>query len=274
MSADPKNIPVFILAGGLGTRLSEETHVKPKPMIEIGEIPILLHIMRWYYAAGFNDFVICAGYKSWEIKKFFLNYKYRCNHLEIDHRKELQRDAEILESPLTQEKWRVRVIDTGLDCMTGGRVARALDYVMSTGQDFSNFALTYGDGVSDVPLLKELGFHSQHGKIGTVLGVKPSARFGELDLDAQNCVTSFQEKPQAKQGYINGGFFFFKKEFRKYLSDEADCILERKPLAGLADDRQLVMYGYDGFWRPMDSLRDKTDLQTLWESGKAPWNPR
>ena len=264
-------MPVFILAGGLGTRLSEETYIRPKPMIEIGEIPILIHIMRWYYSFGFNDFVICAGYRAWELKKYFLNYKYRCNHLEIDHREDVRRDAQILEAGSGQEKWRVQVIDTGLDCMTGGRVARAMDYVTKRGLDFTDFALTYGDGVCDVSLAKELEFHQAHGQIGTVLGVKPSARFGELDLDSKNRVIGFQEKPEAKQAYINGGFLFLKKEFRKYLSDESDCILERKPLARLSEDSQLMMYAYDGFWKPMDSLRDKTELETLWNSGKAPW---
>jgi glucose-1-phosphate cytidylyltransferase len=266
-----KNIPVFILAGGLGTRISEETHLKPKPMIEIGETPILLHIMRWYYSFGFNDFVICAGYRSWEIKNFFLNYDFRLNHLVIDHRASETLAAGVLGTNLEQEKWRVRVIDTGLETMTGGRLARAIDEV-SKEDKFTDFALTYGDGLCDINLDQELSFHEEHGLVGTVLGVPPVARFGELDISADAKVVGFLEKPENRQGLINGGFFFFKKEFRKYLSDSKDCVLERKPLSSLAEDRQLMMYKHTGFWMPMDTLRDKVQLQQLWDSGKAPWS--
>ncbi len=264
---NPANIPVMILAGGLGTRLSEETHLRPKPMIEIGDLPILLHIMRWYYSFGFNDFVICAGYRSWEIKQFFLNYDFRQNHLMIDHRETRQAPA----APMgrNQEKWRVRVIDTGLDSMTGARVARAFDAIK--GEKFENFALTYGDGLCDVNLRNELAFHLKHGKIGTVLGVHPMARFGELDIGAGGEVKEFLEKPQSRQGYINGGFFFFQRGFRDYLSDDPSCILERKPLLSLAHDRGLMMCAHEGFWQPMDTLRDKNQLQEMWDSGKAPW---
>lgn len=264
------NTPVFILAGGLGTRLSEETQLKPKPMVEIGEKPILLHIMKSYYAQGFRDFVICAGYRSWMIKEFFLNYEYQCNHLEIDHREDTRRAPQILGKNSTQEKWRVRVIDTGLNAMTGARVARAFD-VAQTQEPFENFALTYGDGLSDVDLNKEYAFHIENKKIGTVLGVRPVARFGELEIKDSNLVQGFLEKPESKQGRINGGFFFFKKDFRKYLSAEDSCILERVPLEKLAADKQLCMYQHDGFWHPMDTLRDKMLLNDLWESGKAPW---
>lgn len=265
-----QNIPVFILAGGLGTRLSEETHLKPKPMIEIGDIPILVHIMRSYYAHGFNDFVVCAGYRSWDIKQYFLNYEFRVNHLQIDHRKESFEAPKPLGRNMSQEKWRVRVIDTGVDCMTGGRVARAFDEI-ARSQQIDEFALTYGDGLTDVDLVKEIEFHRKHGKAGTVLGVPPAARFGELDVQSNDRVANFLEKPQSRQGLINGGFFFFKGEFRKYLSAQADCILERNPLAKLAEDGELMMYRHMGFWQPMDTLRDKTQLQALWDSGKAPW---
>ncbi len=269
-----KNVPVFILAGGLGTRLAEETTVKPKPMVEIGEVPILLHLMRWYYSFGFNDFIVCAGYLSWEIKKYFLTYQYRRNHLEIDHRSSLDAPATMLGKNKEQEKWRVRVIDTGSDCLTGGRVARAFDEVSKTDQ-FEDFAVTYGDGLSDVDLDAELKFHREHGKVGSVLGVRPLARFGELDVRDDNKVQSFLEKPQSRQGLINGGFFFFKKEFRaKYLKDSSDCFLEREPLAKLATDGQLMMFKHLGFWHPMDMIRDKVHLQGLWDSGKAPWKPR
>jgi len=268
---DVKNIPVLILAGGLGTRISEETHLRPKPMIEIGELPILLHLMRWYYSFGFNDFVICAGYRSWEIKKFFLNYEFRQNHLQIDHRESLNKPPVALGHNSLQEKWSVRVIDTGLESMTGARVARALDHIWT--DKFETFALTYGDGLCDVDLTKELKFHRSHGRIGTVLGVHPMARFGELDIAEGGEVQQFLEKPQSRQGHINGGFFFFNRGFRDYLSLDGDCILERKPLFNLAEKRQLMIHKHDGFWQPMDTLRDKNQLQELWEAGKAPWIP-
>jgi glucose-1-phosphate cytidylyltransferase len=267
---DPAKVPVFILAGGLGTRLSEETQSKPKPMVEIGDLPILLHIMRNYYRHGFNDFVICAGYRSWEIKNYFMNYEFRDRHLEIDHRTEHDRPAKPLGNSTHQEKWRVRVVDTGLNTMTGGRVARAMD-VVTADTSFEDFALTYGDGLSDANLAQELQFHMDHGKIGTVLAVHPMARFGELDISADGTVQQFSEKPQATQGRINGGFFFFKTAFRNYLSADESCILERDPLVKLASDRQLKIFPHDGFWQPMDTLRDKNQLEGLWQTGKAPW---
>jgi glucose-1-phosphate cytidylyltransferase len=266
-----QNVPVLILAGGMGTRISEETAVKPKPMIEIGDIPILIHIMRRYYAHGFNDFVVCAGYKAWEIKHYFLNYEFRLNHLGIDHRSNANQPPAALGTNSAQERWRVRVVDTGTDCMTGGRVARALDLIAAQGDSFDDFALTYGDGLSDIDLGKEFHFHVERGRLGTVLGVIPSARFGELDLNADNQVVGFLEKPESKQAWVSGGFFFFKKAFRKYLKEESRCILEREPLARLAREQQLIMYPHRGFWHPMDTLRDKIYLQELWDSGKAPW---
>jgi glucose-1-phosphate cytidylyltransferase len=263
-------VPVFILAGGLGTRLSEETSLKPKPMVEIGEIPILVHIMRWYYSFGFNDFVICAGYKSWEIKDYFLNYKYRQNFLEIDHRVNGAEEPKHLGTNLGHEKWRVSVIDTGLETMTGGRIARAYD-VMSKTNVIENFAVTYGDGVSNVDLVKELDFHLLNKKTGTMLGVPPISRFGEMEVDEKNVVKRFIEKPESKKGSINGGFFFFNKKFRNYLSLTNDCILEKVPLENLAKDSELVVYEHKGFWQCMDTLRDKTYLQEIWEKGNAPW---
>jgi glucose-1-phosphate cytidylyltransferase len=270
VSIKKKDIPVFILAGGLGTRISEETHLKPKPMIEIGDIPILLHIMRWYYSFGFNDFVICAGYRSWDIKNFFLNYEYRLNHLRIDHRTNVNQPPGVIGKNLEQEQWRVRVIDTGLETMTGARVAKAFDEI-NQEEPISHFALTYGDGVSDINLDKEVEFHFEHACIGTVLGVPPVARFGELDITTESKVIGFLEKPENRQGLINGGFFLFKKDFRKYLSREDSCVLERTPLSNLAHDKQLMMYKHNGFWLPMDTLRDKVMLQQMWDSGKAPW---
>lgn len=267
---DKSQVPVFILAGGLGTRLAEETDVRPKPMVEIGEFPILIHIMRWYAHHGFNDFVICAGYKSWAIKQYFLSYEFRSRHLDLDFRgKESTPKAFGEESAV--DKWRVRVIETGGLTMTGGRVARAFDAIAAT-QKFDQFALTYGDGVSDANLTEEFAFHMKHGKTGTVLGVHPRARFGELDLDG-NTVKHFLEKPQSRQGHINGGFFFFNKDFRKYLSPDESCVLERDPLEKVASDGGLQVFRHEGFWQPMDTLMDKRHLETLWNQKKAPWLP-
>ena len=265
-----QKIPVFILAGGFGTRISEETQLKPKPMIEIGDLPVLLHLMKSYYAQGFNDFVICAGYRSWAIKEFFLNYEAQSNHLEIDHRESFHNPARAFSSNEAQEKWRVRVIDTGANSMTGARIARAFDKVNAV-EAIENFAVTYGDGLSDVNLSKELAFHRENNKIGTLLGVKPTARFGELEIGKNNVVEGFLEKPESKQGLINGGFFFFKKDFRKYLSADENCVLEKAPLENLSKDRELMVFEHSGFWHPMDTLRDKNYLQSLWETGSAPW---
>ncbi len=267
---EPSKIPVFILAGGLGTRLSEETNVRPKPMVEIGGIPILVHIMRRYYAFGFNDFVICAGYKSWEIKQFFIEYRNRCNHIEIDHRQTHFEDPKAIGKNLAQEKWRVRVIDTGKDANTGCRIARAFDEI-KRDQPFETFAVTYGDGLSDHDFTAELKFHVANQKMGTVLGVRPQARFGELDVSENDTVKRFLEKPESKQNRINGGFFYFKSEFRDYLKDEESCVLEKLPLEKLASEQQLKMFRHDSFWHPMDTLRDKTYLEELWNSKKAPW---
>ena len=266
----PKNTPVFILAGGLGTRLAEETQLKPKPMVEIGDLPILVHIMRWYYSHGFSDFVICAGYRSWDIKQFFLNYEFRVNHLQIDHRESRHTLPKAIGENSGQEHWRVRVIDTGNECMTGARIARAFDEIEKT-ESLSTFAVTYGDGVSNVNLKNELKFHHSHQKLGTVLGTLPSARFGELNVSQDHLVEGFLEKPESKLGFINGGFFFFEKEFRQYLSTDPSCIMERGPLEKLAKDNQLMMFKHTGFWQPMDTLRDKMHLQDLWDKGQAPW---
>ncbi len=268
--ATTQSTPVFILAGGKGTRISEETQSLPKPMIEIGDIPVLIHLMRWYYSKGFTDFVICAGYKAWEIKQYFLNYSWRSSHVELDMRDSNAVTVRPMAVLTGHEKWRVRVIDTGLECQTGGRVARAFD-VVSKVQKIDQFAVTYGDGLSDIDLGAEFDFHKKHGKIGTVLGVHPLARFGELDIVDGTKVQAFLEKPQARQGVINGGFFFFNSSFRKYLSDADECILEREPVTQLASEGELQVYKHEGFWHPMDMLRDKQALQKLWESGKAPW---
>lgn len=262
--------PIFILAGGLGTRISEETMLKPKPMIEIGEIPILIHLMRSYYAYGFNDFVICSGYRSWEVKEYFLHYQFRLNHLMIDHRNSAQRPPSVVGENQDQESWRVRVIDTGLETMTGARIAKAFD-IVSQDEKIENFGVTYGDGLSDINLTDEFEFHREHGRIGTLAGVPPVSRFGELDLNQSGQVRKFLEKPVGGTSLINGGFFFFNKEFRQYLTDDSSLVLEREPLEGLAGDGELMVYEHRGFWQCMDTLRDKNLLQTLWDSGAAPW---
>ena len=270
-STHPSQVPVFILAGGLGTRLSEETQLRPKPMIEIGGMPILLHIMKWYRRFGFEDFVICAGYLSWEIKEYFLHYSFRNNHLDIDHRNDPSQLPASVGQNASQERWRVRVLDTGVANMTGARLAQALDIIGKT-QKFEHFAVTYGDGVADMNLADELKFHVDHERIGSVLGVPPLSRFGELAVDETGDVTGFLEKPEHKLGLINGGFFFFRSSFREYLAADSKCILEKEPLERLAQHGQLKVYPHHGFWQAMDTLRDKFYLQRLWDEGKAPWH--
>ena len=265
-------VPVFILAGGLGTRLSEETTLKPKPMVEIGGLPILIHIMRWYYSFGFNDFVICAGYKSWDIKDYFLNYSFRRNHLSIDHRQNTFAPALAEDAGDANEKWRVRVLETGHEAMTGDRLARAFD-IVSAEQNIENFAVTYGDGLCDVDLKREFDFHLNHGRVGTLLGVHQASRFGEMDVAADGRVTQFSEKPEAAKGVINGGFFLFRRDFRRYLQTSGACTMERAPLQNLTRDDQLSVFEHQGFWACMDTLRDKTQLESVWEKGRAPWLP-
>lgn len=263
-------IPILILAGGHGTRISEETALKPKPMVEIGGIPLIVHIMRHYYAYGFNDFVICGGYRSFEIKKFFMDYRFNMNDLEVDRRKPGSEPYRAMESRNAEERWRVRVIDTGVDTMTGARVAQALDRIRET-DSFSHFGLTYGDGLTDLNLSTELRFHLDHGHVGTVLGVKNVARYGELDVNGDRKVMGFLEKPQSRQGFISGGFFFFREDFREYLSLQRDTVLEQAPLSRLAKDGELKVFEHSGFWYAMDTLRDKNHLQSLWEAGSPPW---
>lgn len=271
-TVSPSSVPVMILAGGLGTRLSEETGARPKPMVEIGGIPILVHLMRYYYSFGFNDFVICAGHLSYMIKDYFNRYEMITNHIEVDHRVSLATRPRIFGHSNSQERWRVRVIETGSDAMTGARVARALDTVAAAdGKLPETFALTYGDGLSNTDLIEELAFHHQHGKTGTVLGVKPVARFGELAIDSDSSVSGFVEKPASKHNYMSGGFFFFNGNFRSYLSADTGCILEKDPLENLSADGQLKMWPNKDFWQCMDTLRDKMYLQEMWNSPQCPW---
>lgn len=251
---------VVILAGGLGTRLAEETVVRPKPMIEIGEKPLLWHIMKLYGHHGFNEFVICLGYKGYLIKEYFSNYFLHNSDVTFDlatNSMEIHQNA--------CEPWKISLIDTGAETMTGGRLLRVKDRI---GDE--TFMLTYGDGVADVDIPALMAFHASHGKIGTVTAVQPPGRFGALALDDEAAVTSFQEKPVGDGAWINGGFFVLEPDFFDYLSGDAD-VLEREPLERLASNGQLSAYRHDGFWQPMDTLRDKRQLEELWDLGSAPW---
>jgi glucose-1-phosphate cytidylyltransferase len=254
-----KPMKVVILAGGLGTRLSEETVIKPKPMVEIGGNPILWHIMKIYSHYGFNDFVICLGYKGYMIKEYFANYFLHMSDVTIDIK---NNKIEIHQN--FSEPWKISLIDTGENTMTGGRVKRVQSYV---GDE--SFMLTYGDGVSNVNIPNLIKFHKQRGQTGTLTAIRPVGRFGVLELQDAN-VTTFLEKPKGQGGYINGGFFVFEPELFDYLKDDT-TILERDPLESLATEGQLNAYKHEGFWYPMDTLRDKNYLENIWATGQAPW---
>jgi glucose-1-phosphate cytidylyltransferase len=253
---------VVILCGGQGTRLREETEYRPKPMVHVGHRPILWHIMKGYAHHGFREFVLCLGYKGELIKEWFFDYEVLTNDVTVtlgkDHKVELHRREAV-------DDWKVTLADTGQDALTGARVKKVARYL-----DGDRFMLTYGDGVSNVDLKKLLEFHLAHGKIGTVTGVHPSARFGELELDGRR-VTGFSEKPQVVDSYINGGFFIFERRFLDYLTEDDPCQLERAPLERLVADGQLQAYIHDGFWQCMDTFRDMKLLNDLWARGDAPW---
>jgi glucose-1-phosphate cytidylyltransferase len=249
-----------ILAGGLGTRISEETHLKPKPMIEIGGKPILWHILKMYSAHGVNEFVICCGYKGYIIKEYFANYFLHMsdvtfdmanNHMEVHHKH--------------AEPWRVTLVDTGDDTMTGGRLKRVFDYV----KDDEAFCFTYGDGVSDVNISALIAFHRQHGKLATVTAVQPPGRYGALQMQGAR-VHGFMEKPRGDGGLINGGFFVLSPRCITRIAEDSSS-WEGDPLTGLATDGELMAFEHNGFWQPMDTLREKTFLEDLWHTGKAPW---
>jgi glucose-1-phosphate cytidylyltransferase len=251
---------VAILAGGYGTRLSEETDIKPKPMVEIGGKPILWHIMKHYSHYGHNDFVILLGYKGYYIKEYFANYFLHQSDVTIDIK---NNKMEIHNN--TSEPWKVTLVDTGLETMTGGRVKRAQNFLKD-----ETFLLTYGDGVSNVDLDKLISFHKKSGKSMTLTSVQPEGRFGALVLVGDS-IRKFAEKPKGDGSWINGGFFVCEPKVFNYITEGDSTILERKPLENLAKDGELVAYKHDSFWRPMDTLRDKVQLETLWSEGRAPW---
>lgn len=253
---------VVILAGGLGTRISEESYLKPKPMIEIGDKPILWHIMKIYSHYGFNDFVICLGYKGNLIKEFFDNYYLYMSDVTFDftdggHMKVHENVA---------EPWRVTLVDTGLETQTGGRIKQVQRYIGN-----KPFMLTYGDGVSDLNLTRLLDFHKSHGKLATMTAVQPGGRYGVLEIDEQQNITCFTEKSKEDGGWINAGFMVLEPGVFNYLSDDDQLVFEREPLEKLASDSQLTAFRHNGFWQCMDTQRDKGKLEQLWEDGEAPW---
>lgn len=255
-----KNMKTVILAGGMGSRLSEETQVKPKPMVEIGGVPILLHIMKIYARYGYRDFIIALGYRGESIKNYFINYPILSSDVTV-HLKEGR--VEVTNSMV--EDWIVRLMDTGEKSMTGGRLHRLEQLLRPAG----TFMLTYGDGVADIDISALVAFHRRHGKLATVTAVRPPARFGTMAFDGEQ-VVNFQEKPQTGEGWINGGFFVFEPAVFDYLHGD-ETVLEKEPLERLAADGQLMSYKHEGFWHPMDTIRDRDFLNEQWRSGRAPW---
>ncbi|MHB1187465.1 glucose-1-phosphate cytidylyltransferase [Thiobacillus sp.] len=249
-----------ILAGGLGTRISEETHLKPKPMIEIGGKPILWHIMKTYSAYGVNDFVICCGYKGYLIKEYFANYFLHMSDVTFD-----MANNQMKVHQQKAEPWKVTLVDTGEDTLTGGRLKRVTDYI----QNEDAFCFTYGDGVSNVDIRTSIEFHRQHGKLATVTAVQPPGRYGALERSGDQ-VTGFAEKPRGDGGLINGGFFVLSPRCLDFIEGDHSS-WEGAPLTRLAKMGEMMAYEHNGFWQPMDTLRDKNHLEELWASGKAPW---
>ena len=251
---------VVLLAGGLGTRLSEETDIRPKPMVEIGGKPIIWHIMKHYSHYGFNEFVVCLGYKGYVIKEFFANLFLHLSDVTIDIS---NNEIQVHNSPV--DKWKITLVETGSHTMTGGRIKRVKKYI-----DNERFMLTYGDGVSDVNIDKLISFHEQKGKMCTVTAVQPSGRFGVLQINDNNEVESFHEKRAEDSGWINGGFFVCEPGIFDFIEGD-DTMWERNPLEAIAQQKQLASYKHRGFWKPMDSLKDKMDLNELWNTDKAYW---
>ncbi|HNS32919.1 MAG TPA: glucose-1-phosphate cytidylyltransferase [bacterium] len=252
---------VVILCGGRGTRMKEETEFRPKPLVEVGGKPILWHIMKIYAHFGFDDFVLCLGYKGNMIKEYFLNYEI----MNSDFTMKLGSNSIKAYDKSHEQNWQITFADTGEKAQTGTRVKRIEKYI-----DGDLFMLTYGDGVADIDIKKVLEFHKSHGKIGTITGVHPSSRFGELVIKKDH-VVEFGEKPQTKEGFINGGFFVFNKEFFSYLKDDDNCYMEKEPLENLVRDNELKVYLHRGFWQCMDTQRELDILSGLWASGRSPW---
>lgn len=253
---------VVILAGGFGTRISEESQFKPKPMVELGGMPILWHIMKLYSHYGFNDFVICAGYKQHVIKEYFADYFLHTSDVTFDFTGGKQ---EMTVHCRKTEPWRVTIVDTGLNTLTGGRVKRVKEYLGG-----ERFFLTYGDGVSDVDIGKLLEFHKAHGKLVTLTAVNPGQRYGSLDMDASGGIKEFREKSKADGAFINGGFMVCEPRMLDYIEGDHQ-MLEREPLERIAKAGELMAFKHEGFWQPMDTLREKQMLETLWNEGRAPW---
>lgn len=251
---------VVLLAGGLGTRLSEETGLKPKPMVDIGGMPILWHIMKIYSSHGFNEFIICLGYKGYLIKEYFANYFLHKSDVTIDLAKN---SLDIHDSQA--EPWKITLVETGANTLTGGRVKRVKDYIGD-----QSFMLTYGDGVSDVNITELVAFHKQHGRLCTVTSVQPSGRFGAISFGEDHEVKAFAEKPKGDGAWINGGFFVCQPEVMDYIAGD-DTTWEKEPMENIAAEGQMVAYRHHGFWKPMDTMRDRTELESDWASGGAKW---
>lgn len=252
---------VVILAGGFGTRISEESHLRPKPMIEIGGRPILWHIMKYYSHYGYNEFVICLGYKGNIIKEFFMDYYLYDSDVTFD----FSNNNKMIINNNVSEPWKVTLVDTGLNTATGGRIKRVQQYIGS-----ETFMLTYGDGVSDININNLVKFHKEHGKIVTISAIQPAGRFGVLDIGENNIINKFAEKSKEDVGWINGGFMILEPEIFKYLEND-NTVFELEPLSKLAKQGQLVAYKHYGFWQCMDTQRDKQLLEKIWASNKAPW---
>jgi glucose-1-phosphate cytidylyltransferase len=252
---------VVLLAGGLGTRLSEETILRPKPMVEIGGMPILWHIMKIYSSYGFNDFIICLGYKGYVIKEYFANYFLHKSNVTID-----LKDNSIKVHDSQAEPWTITLVDTGNESMTGGRIKRVQPYVNS-----ETFLLTYGDGVGNINIKKLFEYHKKNGKFCTVTSVQPSGRFGALNLSSDNDVVSFLEKPKGDGSWINGGYMVCEPAVFDFIKDGDNTVWEKEPMEKIAEAGQMKAFKHDGFWRPMDTLKDKHDLNEMWDNNQAPW---
>jgi len=252
---------VILLAGGFGTRLSEETDIRPKPMVEIGGKPILWHIMKIYSQYGFNEFVVLLGYKGYYIKEYFANYFLHQSDVTIDMS---DGSMEVLNN--SSEPWKVTLLDTGLHSMTGARIKKAQSFI---GDE--PFMLTYGDGVADIDIAELVNFHKSHGKSMTMTSTQPAGRFGALDIDANNKVNVFTEKPKGDGSWINAGYFVCEPKVFDYIAQGDSVVFEQEPLQNIAQDGELITFKHDGFWKPMDSLKDKNDLNELWDKHLAPW---